>query len=129
MSSEGVKQPQQREGIPEGLWMRCPECEDMLFRKVVEDALHVCPGCQYHFRISARTRVEQLVDPGSFEEMFEDVEPTDPIKFVDKKRYEDRLGDGEEKTGNRDAGGCGKGFRRGRPMRRAGREPAFMMGS
>jgi len=47
-----------KEGIPEGLWMRCPECEEMLFRKVVDEALHVCPSCQYHFRISARQRVE-----------------------------------------------------------------------
>jgi acetyl-CoA carboxylase carboxyl transferase subunit beta len=52
----------QKEGIPEGLWMRCPECGDMLFRKVVEEALHVCPGCQHHhFRVSARTRIAQLV--------------------------------------------------------------------
>ena len=47
-----------REGIPEGLWMRCPECGDMLFRKVVEESLHVCPNCQYHFRIGARARLE-----------------------------------------------------------------------
>ena len=80
-----------KEGIPEGLWMRCPECEEMLFRKVVEEALYVCPSCQHHFRISARQRIDQLVDPGSFEEMFTDVEPTDPIGFVDKKSYADRL--------------------------------------
>ena len=82
-----------REGIPEGLWLRCPECGDMLFRKVVEEALHVCPGCQHHFRVSARTRIAQLVDQGSFEEMFADVEPTDPLKFADKKAYKDRLKD------------------------------------
>ena len=80
-----------REGIPEGLWLRCPDCGDMLFRKVVEEALHVCPNCQYHFRISARTRVEQIVGPRQFEEQFADVEPTDPIEFVDKKSYADRL--------------------------------------
>ena len=82
-----------KEGIPEGLWLRCPECGDMLFRKVVEEALQVCPGCQHHFRVSARIRVAQLVDPGSFEEMFEDFQPTDPLKFVDKKAYKDRLKD------------------------------------
>src|SRR5215217_5675957 len=49
-----------KEGIPEGLWMRCPECEEMLFRKVVEEAFYVCPKCQYHFRLSARQRVDQL---------------------------------------------------------------------
>src|SRR5215210_4586829 len=129
MSSEGVKQPQQREGIPEGLWMRCPECGEMLFRKVVEEALHVCPGCQHHFRISARTRIEQLVDPGSFEERFDDVEPVDPIKFVDKKAYKDRLKDEQRKTGNKDAVVCGKGFIKGRPILLAVMDPTFMMGS
>jgi acetyl-CoA carboxylase carboxyl transferase subunit beta len=124
------KEPKEgREGIPEGLWLRCPECGDMLFRKVVEEALHVCPGCQYHFRISARVRIEQLVDPGSFEEMFEDVEPTDPIKFVDKKGYKDRLRDEQQKTGNKDAVVCGKGFIKGRPLLMAVMDPTFMMGS
>ena len=123
------KEKEGREGIPEGLWLRCPECGDMLFRKVVEDALHVCPGCQYHFRISARNRIEQLVDPGSFEEMFEDVEPTDPIKFVDKKSYKDRLRDEQQKTGNKDAVVCGKGFIKGRPIMLAVMDPTFMMGS
>jgi acetyl-CoA carboxylase carboxyl transferase subunit beta len=116
-------------GVPEGLWMRCPECGDMLFRKVVEEALHVCPACQYHFRISARKRIEHLVDPGSFEEMFEDVEPTDPLEFVDKKPYEARLKTEQAKTGNKDAVICGKGFIKGRPIMLAVMDPEFMMGS
>jgi acetyl-CoA carboxylase carboxyl transferase subunit beta len=108
--------------------MRCPECEDMLFRKVVEEALHVCPKCQYHFRISARQRIEQLVDPGSFEEMFTDIEPTDPLKFVDKKAYKDRLVAEQARTGNTDAVICGKGS--SRAADHAGRHgPDFMMGS
>jgi acetyl-CoA carboxylase carboxyl transferase subunit beta len=115
--------------IPEGLWMRCPECGEMLFRKVVEDALNVCPSCDYHFRVSARTRVEQLVDPGSFEEMFQDVEPTDPLKFTDKKSYKDRLKAEQSKTGNPDAVVCGKGFIKGRPIMLAVMDPTFMMGS
>jgi acetyl-CoA carboxylase carboxyl transferase subunit beta len=118
-----------REGIPEGLWLRCPDCGDMLFRKVVEDALHVCPNCQYHFRISARTRVEQIADPGTFEEQFTDVEPTDPIEFVDKKSYSDRLAAEQEKTGNRDAVVCGRGFVKGRPLLMSVMDPTFMMGS
>jgi len=118
-----------KEGIPEGLWMRCPECADMLFRKVVEDALHVCPGCQHHFRVSARTRTAQLVDEGSFEERYADLEPGDPLKFVDKKSYSDRLEDEQAKTGNRDAVVCGKGFVKGRPLMMAVMDPTFMMGS
>ncbi|MGH7213526.1 MAG: acetyl-CoA carboxylase, carboxyltransferase subunit beta [Tepidisphaeraceae bacterium] len=124
--------PQQKKegsGVPEGLWMRCPECEDMLFRKVVEEALHVCPACDYHFRISARTRIEQLVDTGSFEEMFADIEPADPLKFSDRKAYKDRLKAEQDKSGEPDAVVCGKGFIKGRPMMLAVMDPTFMMGS
>ena len=117
------------EGIPAGLWMRCPSCEEMLFRKVVEEGLNVCPNCQHHFRIGARVRIEQLVDPGSFEEMFADVEPADPLKFTDKKAYKDRLAAEQKKTGNRDAVVCGKGFIKGRPIMLAVMDPDFMMGS
>jgi acetyl-CoA carboxylase carboxyl transferase subunit beta len=119
----------QSEGIPEGLWMRCPECEDMLFRKVVDENLSVCPNCDYHFRISARVRVDQLVDPGSFEDMFDDIEPADPLKFTDKKAYKDRLVAEQKKTGNNDAVKCGKGFIKGRPIMMAVMDPEFMMGS
>ena len=119
----------QREGIPEGLWLRCPGCGDMLFRKVVEEALHVCPGCDYHFRISARLRIDLLCDPGTFEERFADVEPTDPLKFSDKKAYKDRLAAEQNKTGNSDAVVCGKGFIKGRPIMVAVMDPTFMMGS
>ncbi len=118
-----------KDGIPEGLWMRCPECGDMLFRKVVEEALHVCPGCQYHFRISARTRIDLLSDLGSFEERFTDVLPTDPLEFTDKKAYADRLLAEQKKTGNPDAVVCGKGFIKGRPIMIAVMDPTFMMGS
>ncbi len=120
---------EQREGIPEGLWLRCPECGDMLFRKVVEEAMHVCPACQYHFRISARTRIDQVCDPGSFEERFADLYPTDPLKFADKKTYEDRLRSEQTKTGNPDAVVCGKGFIKGRPLMLSVMDPTFMMGS
>ncbi len=118
-----------KDGIPEGLWMRCTGCGAMLFRKMVEEALHVCPECQYHFRISARQRIDQLLDPASFEEMFEDIEPTDPLKFVDKKTYKERLKDEREKSGEKDAVVCGKGFIKGRPIMIAAMDPTFMMGS
>jgi acetyl-CoA carboxylase carboxyl transferase subunit beta len=130
-SNDGSATPAkpEREGIPEGLWLRCPECGDMLFRKVVEDALNVCPGCQHHFRISARTRVAQLCDPGTFEERYQDVMPVDPIGFKDKKTYADRLKDEQRKTGNNDAAVCGRGFIKGRPIMLAVMDPTFMMGS
>jgi acetyl-CoA carboxylase carboxyl transferase subunit beta len=117
------------EGVPEGLWMRCGECGAMLFRKVVDEALSVCPECDHHFRISAATRIEQLVDPGSFEEMFTDIEPVDALKFTDKKPYKDRLSGEQKKTGRADAVACGKGFIKGRPIMLAVMDPQFMMGS
>src|SRR5215212_1145820 len=124
----GPKMAKQSEGIPEGLWLRCPDCGDMLFRKVVEENLDCCPNCQHHFRISAARRVEQLVDPGSFEEMFGDVEPADPLRFTDKKAYKDRLEAEQKKTGNADAVLTGKGFIKGRPIMMAVMDPEFMMG-
>jgi acetyl-CoA carboxylase carboxyl transferase subunit beta len=120
---------EKKDGVPEGLWMRCDGCGAMLFRKVVEEAMHVCPECQHHFRISARERIEQLVDPGSFEEMFEDIEPADPLKFVDKKSYKDRLKLVQADTGEKDAVVCGKGFIKGRPIMMAVMNHQFMMGS
>lgn len=129
ISADSAAAKPEREGIPEGLWLRCPECGDMLFRKVVEDALNVCPGCQHHFRISARTRVGQLCDPGTFEERYTDVQPVDPIGFKDKKTYADRLKDEQRKTGNNDAVVCGRGFIKGRPIMLAVMDPTFMMGS
>ena len=119
----------ERSGIPEGLWLRCPDCGDMLFRRVVEESLHVCPGCQHHFRISARTRIAQLVDEGSFEERYSDVQPVDPLKFTDKKSYADRLVAEQKKSGNPDAVVCGKAFIKGRPIMLAAMDPTFMMGS
>ena len=133
-NGEGIKlqrePPKEREGgIPEGLWLRCPECGDMLFRKVVAEAMHVCPNCQYHFRIGARTRIDLLVDPGSFEERYTGVEPSDPLRFTDKKAYKDRLKAEQQKTGNPDAVVCGKAFIKGRPIMVAVMDPEFMMGS
>jgi acetyl-CoA carboxylase carboxyl transferase subunit beta len=129
-----VTQPQtessiKKEGVPEGLWMRCPGCGDMLFKKAVEEAMFVCPACQHHMRIGARQRIEQLVDEGSFEERFADLAPMDPLKFVDKRNYKERLKAEQLKTGNPDAVICGQAFIKGRPLALAVMDPNFMMGS
>jgi len=129
MTQPASSEKPKESGIPEGLWVRCTDCGDMLFRKVVEEALFVCPNCQYHFRISAQQRIEQLVDPGSFEERYVDIQPADPLKFIDRKAYKDRLKSEQEKTGRPDAVICGKGFIKGRPIMLAVMDPTFMMGS
>ena len=119
----------EKQGIPEGLWMRCKACGEMLFRKAMEENLHVCPNCQFHSRVSARVRIAQLTDVNTFEELFDDLEPADPLSFVDKRPYKDRLVDEQAKSGQRDAVVCGRTFIKGRPIMMAVMDPTFMMGS
>ena len=119
----------EKSGIPAGLWMRCPACGAMLFRKAMEENLHVCPECQHHFRISARERVRQVCDENSFEERYADLESVDPLGFSDKKGYADRLKAEQLKSGQKDAVVCGRGFIKGRPVIVAVMDPTFMMGS
>lgn len=129
MSQLPTEEKRQQDGIPEGLWLRCPQCEAMLFAKQVNAALKVCPECQHHFKVPARERIVQLVDEGTFEEMFASVSPVDPLEFTDKKKYVDRLKEYQAKTGNLDAVICGKGFIKGRPIMIAAMDPDFMGGS
>ena len=81
------------------LWTKCVHCDAQLLKKDIEDNQMVCPVCDYHFRIGARTRISQLFDEGSFEEMFSEIKPTDPLDFVDTESYKDRLTAAQEKTG------------------------------
>jgi acetyl-CoA carboxylase carboxyl transferase subunit beta len=103
-----------KKGVPEGLWMQCPACGETLFKKAVESNLWVCPKCQHHMRVSARQRVEQLLDPGTFESFDDGLVAVDPLKFVDSKPYPARLADTKRKTGERDALLSGFGFVKGR---------------
>ena len=102
-----------RKEMPEGLWMACPECKQMLFSKTVDQNLNVCPKCEHHFRINARTRIEQLVDEGSFEEILGGLSSTDPLNFAWKgSKYSDRI----EMLGDDEAMFAGKAFIRGRGL-------------
>ena len=82
-----------------GLWVKCVHCDSQILKNELEDNLMVCPHCDYHFRINARTRISQLFDEDSFEELFKGVKPTDPLNFVDTESYADRLKKAYEKTG------------------------------
>jgi acetyl-CoA carboxylase carboxyl transferase subunit beta len=115
--------------VPEGLWMRCPKCEAMVYRKVMEEALHVCPECQYHYRINARTRVRQLADPDTFEEFLANLVPTDPLKFKDRITYPERIQQVQDKAGENEAVIVGKAHIRGRPVILAVMDSAFIMAS
>jgi len=85
------------------LWTKCVHCDSQLLRKDIEENDMVCPVCDYHFRVNARTRIKQLFDEGSFEELFSEIKPTDPLEFVDTESYKDRLSAAQKKTGLDDA--------------------------
>jgi acetyl-CoA carboxylase carboxyl transferase subunit beta len=126
-----MSEPRRRDkrGVPEGLWMPCPSCKATLYTKDVAERQNVCPECSHHFYISARDRISHLLDEDSFEEWFMDVMPTDPLEFVDKKPYKERLVDEQKKTGLSDAIVSGRGFIKGRPLVLCVTDSAFSMGS
>lgn len=115
--------------ISEGLWLRCPACEQMIYRKQMESNLHCCPECQHHFRIGAVERIRQLTDPGTFEAMFTNLRPSDPLKFKDLKTYAERITAEQIKSEATDACQAGVGFIKGRQAMLAVLDLNFMMGS
>ncbi len=113
-SFEGPSFRKKRE-VPDGLWMRCLGCEATLYRKVVAENLEVCPQCDYHFRVAARNRIVQLADPDSFEELFADIAPADPLEFKwAGKSFADRVLAEQKKTGNTEAVQTGIAYIKGR---------------
>jgi acetyl-CoA carboxylase carboxyl transferase subunit beta len=115
--------------VPEGLWTRCDGCSKMVFRKVLEDNLKVCPECGLHYRIGARQRIEQLVDPGAFDEFNTSLVSTDPLKWTDSKDYGRRLAEAREQTGQTEAVTTGKAYIKGRAVILVVMDPFFIMGS
>lgn len=120
---------QDKVDVPAGLWGRCDSCGHMLYEKEVAEALFVCPECGHHRRVDARTRIKQLADPGSFEELDIDLRSTDPLKFKDRMSYRDRLKRERAKTGEHDAIVVGRAFIRGRAVVLAVMNPSFIMAS
>jgi acetyl-CoA carboxylase carboxyl transferase subunit beta len=119
-----------RKDMPAGLWMRCPRCEHMLYKKAVESNLNVCPECNHHFRIGTATRIEYLADEGSFQEVLGDLTTSDPLSFKYRgTTYKQRLKDDEKKSGAREAMRIGKAFIKGRGVILGVMEPSFLMGS
>lgn len=92
-----------------GLWVKCYNCSAQLMKKEVESNMMVCPQCSYHFRINARTRIDQLFDEETFEELFKNIRPTDPLDFVDTEPYKDRQRKAKLKTSLEEAVICGVG--------------------
>jgi len=115
--------------VPEGLWVKCEGCRETLYRKELERALFVCPRCGHHHRVSARTRLAQLFDAGSWKEVFADVVSTDPLEFVDTKPYAQRVKELREKGLKCDAVMVGVGRMAGFRTVIGAMEYAFMGGS
>lgn len=118
-----------KRGIPEGLWIRCPGCGESIYRKELQKNLSVCPKCCYHNYVSAKQRIAQLLDDGTFEAQDEHILPTDPLRFSDKKSYAERLAAEQSRTGLSDAALCGSGMIRARRVAIAVTDSAFIMGS
>ncbi len=115
--------------IPEGLWLKCDECKEIVYRKEVEQNLNVCPKCGFHFRLTARERFAVLFDDDKYREFATDIRSADPLEFRDTKRYRDRLRVYEQRVGKGDAVLCAEGKLEGVPVVICSMEYNFMGGS
>jgi acetyl-CoA carboxylase carboxyl transferase subunit beta len=115
--------------IPEGLWVKCDSCKEIIYKKEIDKNLKICPKCNYHFRISAKERIKLFVDEGSFVEIDSGLASNDPLKFKDKIPYRDRLEENRKKSGLEEAAISGEAMVEGRPVIMVIMDFAFMGGS
>ncbi len=124
-----IKTERKTRSVPEGIWIKCPECGAQLYRAELERNLYVCPKCDHHMRLSARSRLEVFLDPDSGREIAERLVPQDPLKFKDSKRYRDRITQAQKETGENDALVAMTGLLKGQPVVASAFEFRFMGGS
>ena len=115
--------------VPEGVWIKCSACDAQLYRNELERNVQVCPKCNFHMRIGARKRLDSFLDPNSQQELGAQLEPQDPLKFRDSKKYKDRIVQAQKKTGEKDALVAVTGTLHGRPVVVCAFEFSFMGGS
>jgi acetyl-CoA carboxylase carboxyl transferase subunit beta len=115
--------------MPAGLWTKCKNCEEIIYSKEIERNLNVCPKCDYHFRISARERIDLVIDEGTFNETDPDMASVDFLKFKDSKKYVDRIKAAVAKNGGGDAVVTGSGLMNGQEVVVAVFDFAFLGGS
>jgi acetyl-CoA carboxylase carboxyl transferase subunit beta len=99
MQSTEVK----KSDVPDGLWMKCPSCDEVLYKSDLEANQYVCPKCDHHLRVKARARIEQLLDADNRVELAQEVKPVDSLKFKDSRKYSDRLTEAVKNTGETEA--------------------------
>lgn len=124
-----VRQDRQRSTVPEGLWVKCEGCKEIIYSRDLDRNLKVCPKCGHHFRIDARARVSLLLDDPQPRELFTNISPVDPLNFRDTKRYRDRLKSYQQAVGERDAVLVAQGTIEEMPVVMAVMEYRFMGGS
>ena len=124
-----IEPPKEKRIQTEGLWVKCDDCKQILWKKDLENNLHCCPKCNHHFKMGARTRLEMLFDEGRYEEHDAELASTDPLQFKDSKSYRDRLKQAERKTGLKDALITGEGQLEGKPAIICAMEFQFIGGS
>ena len=95
--------PSDRRSVPEGVWVKCPSCETVLYKSDLEQNQNVCPSCNHHLRISARARLDAFLDAEGRYEIGQEVVPVDALKFKDSRKYPERLKEGMSNTGETDA--------------------------
>ena len=127
--SIGKSSSKSKSKIPDGVWTSCPSCESALYLPELQKTLHVCPKCDHHIRISARTRFNIFFDNGNFTEIASNVETSDPLSFRDVKRYTARIKEAKKNTGESEALLAGFGKLDGRLVTAAAFEFKFMGGS
>ncbi len=124
-----IRTEKRRHSVPEGLWVKCAGCAAQLYRAELNRNQHVCPKCGHHLRLGARERLEMFLDPESGYELAANLEPTDPLRFKDSKRYRERLNQAQRETDERDALVVMAGTLKGIPIVAAAFEFRFMAGS
>lgn len=124
-----AKAPGSKVKVPEGLWTKCVSCGETIYTKDIESNLNVCPKCNHHYRVSAKQRLELLLDEGSFKEFDAGVVSTDFLQFKDSKSYQDRIDAALAKGGSKDAIICGSGLIEGTPVQMCVFDFSFMGGS
>jgi acetyl-CoA carboxylase carboxyl transferase subunit beta len=124
-----IRTEKRKHSVPEGLWVKCTGCAAQLYRAELSRNLYVCPKCNHHLRVGARERLEWFLDPSSGTELAGGLEPQDPLRFKDSKRYRERLSEAQRDTGERDALVIMAGTLKDLPIVAAAFEFRFISGS
>lgn len=118
-----------KKDIPDGLWIKCGECSEVLYSKALEENLKVCPKCNYHFTLNSYERINTILDEGTFQEYDRDMISTDPLSFQGPKTYKEKIAQDQAATGLKDAAVTGEGLLDGKRVMIAVTDSRFIMGS